>query len=82
VNPQRRAHVAGIAGAAALVLLGAGIGIGWAAAPSGRDHGHYRMHMLPGYGVRPDLPGYFPRHFPGPPGTATAVPAPSGTPTK
>jgi hypothetical protein len=68
VNPDRRPHVIGSAIVAALVLLGAGFGIGYAAAPS--DHGRYGpQHMQPGMQFQPGQGGIAPGRigkFPGP----------------
>lgn len=84
VNPARRPHVLGTAAIAGLVLLGAGIGIGWAA--SGDDSGHgrpYRIQIGPANFPHGPQRGYFPGRGPG--GNAvpsTGVPTPTPTSTK
>jgi hypothetical protein len=77
INPARRAHVAGASVVAALALLGAGVGIGWAAAPGGHREAPYRMEFRPGYYL-PGMGGYLPHrfHWPVPP-----APVPAGTPS-
>ena len=91
VNPDRRSHVIGSALVAALVLLGAGFGIGYAS--NSDDHGRPGpARMERGGGFPPGLRmGRFPdRHFPGQPGRghnprpgATAgAPTPAPTSTK
>jgi hypothetical protein len=96
VNPARRGHLAGAAAGAAVLLLAAGFGIGYAVAPAGDDgHGHRfgdgygpALHgrLLPGIPGMPGMPGIRPgdrdRPYPAAP-TATSVPAtPSGTSTR
>jgi hypothetical protein len=93
VNPARRGNVIAAAVIAAVVLIGAGIGIGYAVAPSDRDH--HRMgpgiYMVPGEGGyqggyypfpnrKMMKPGHHLRQVPQPP--AKTVPAkPSGSAT-
>lgn len=93
VNPARRSHLAGAALAGAIVLLGAGFGIGYAASPD--DHGRggsMRMERGGGFppGHRDGRLGPFPgRQFPGNrpngpgplPGASVApsTPVPTGT---
>jgi hypothetical protein len=82
VNPERRAQVVGAAAAAGLVLLGAGIGIGWAAAPSGHHHPRdVRIELIPGGRLRPGFPHHFPHAVFPPPGRSVPTPLPSGTAT-
>lgn len=74
VNPARRSHVLAAAGVAALVALGAGFGIGWAAAPGGGGHGP-GMRIERGYPGGPGPYGPHPnRPFPGKLPTATPTP--------
>jgi hypothetical protein len=87
VNPDRRAQVIGAAAAGALILLGSGIGIGWAVSGNGHHRGGvYRMELRPGY--FPGGPGgamtrRFPHGFPGQRQIPRApVPTPSPTATK
>jgi hypothetical protein len=83
INPQRRGQLIGAAVVAALVLLGAGFGIGYAAAPSGPDHGVRIERGVPGkllgpYGRHPNRP------FPGAPKlrpSTVPTPTPSSTST-
>jgi hypothetical protein len=89
VNPDRRGHVIGAAIIAALLVLGAGFGIGYAAAPSGDHH----VVIRPGRGFLPgrmDLypngrfPERAPRSFPnqsGPSPSSTPSTSPSSSPT-
>jgi hypothetical protein len=86
VNPDRKRHLLAAAIIAALVLVGAGFGIGYAAAPSG-DHGD-RIHRgyFPGerIGVAPGgrLPdGPFPHRFPNRGPASSSSSAPSATPS-
>ena len=85
VNPQRRSQLALGAVVAGLVLLGAGFGIGYAAAPSGPDHGVMRIQggypprLVGPYGRLPN------RQFPGgprrPAPSRASTPTPTPTPT-
>jgi hypothetical protein len=95
VNPDRRSHVLGAAIIAALILLGGGIGIGYAVAPSGHGRpGPQRFER--GDGNRPgqrfgpigqapgaQRPGGGQRPGPGQrPGASSVAPvAPSGSST-
>ena len=87
VNPARRAHVVGVAAAGALVLLGAGIGIGFAASGDGHHRGGiYRMELRPGFRQLEEPPGRviyrIPPRFPGSrqfPTAPAATPSPSAT---
>ncbi len=78
VNPQRRAQVAGIAVAIALVFGGGGIAIGWAASGH-HDGGPGRVRVAPGnYGqFFPGQGRLRPNQLPRP-----AAPSPSGAATK
>jgi hypothetical protein len=93
VNPARRGNVIAAAVIAAVAFIGAGIGIGYAIAPSDRDH-HERYRMGPGIYMVPGEyggQGYYPMpgklrpgkrmgNFPNGPGTpAPAVPSGSST---
>lgn len=50
VNPARRSKLTAVAVGAAVVLFGAGFGIGWAASDGGGGHGGHRDWMRhPGY---------------------------------
>lgn len=83
VNPERRAHIIAVVGAGALVLLGGGIGIGFAAGDGGHHRGDgYRMEIRPGgyYNLVPGRHGGFVPRFPGAPQFPTA-PAPTPAPT-
>jgi hypothetical protein len=61
-NPQRKAAIVGGGVAAALVLLGAGFGIGYAVAPSGH-HDRYGPAYRSGFG--PEMHGrYLPDRLP------------------
>ena len=90
VNPARRGLVAGLAAAAAVVLLGGGIGIGIAIAPSGNHHGPRFERGVDGFpGLRPGQFGRLPNaQFPGRHQQAPAAPSsgssatPSSSPTR
>lgn len=84
INPERRTSLILAAVLAALVLIGAGFGIGYAVAPSGDHHGDYYRYgpmMRDGYGPgkllprmqRPNLP------YPGNPVPTAATPSPTSS---
>jgi hypothetical protein len=82
INPDRRGHLAATAIVAALVLLLAGFGIGYAVAPDNhRDH-YGPMYMRPAVLVPGNNVYPLPRHVPNPRRgveTVTVTPAPTTT---
>lgn len=81
VNPDRRGHLAATGVAAAVLLLAAGFGIGYAAAP---DHGNHYRHVRMHPGMLRQAPNLYPgpRYLPKPRGgirTVTVTPSPSST---
>ena len=49
VNPARRSRLGLVAAGAAVVLFGAGFGIGWASSDGGGHNGHRDWMRYPGY---------------------------------
>lgn len=91
VNPARRSRLGLVAAGAAIVLFGAGFGIGWASSGGGGHDGPRGgwMHRMPGFGYQQPYEGggrqFVPpgRHrkpkLPRPPQSATATPNPTKT---
>ena len=83
INPARRVHVIGAAAVAGLVLLGAGIGIGWGTSGDGHDHrGGYRLELGPGYFPQGPRGALLPHRFPAPLGPPKIAPTPAPSATK
>ena len=80
INPARRGHVTATAIGAALVVLLAGIGIGWAVTPT-----HHRYRFVPAFRFMPG--GYFPGELRNPygyprfPKYPPTYPTPTSVPT-